>query len=478
MEERFKYLQHINLKELRDIGYLDGSFFDWREGMKDANELSKYIHLSKYSRWIEKDKRRETWEETVDRYISFFKKQTPQITEETWTEIKSSILNMEVLPSMRALMTAGKALEIDNAAGFNCSACAVDNPRVFDEAFYLLMCFHPDTLVLTKNGNKKISELIVGDEVKSYEEATKGYFWKQITNVIKTPSSHKNKIQIELENGQKIKCTDDHLWLTKNRGYVKAKELTTNDDLVSPKYTIYRIKNKEDGRSYIGFTKNPIYVRLGQHLAQAKHGRYKSHFYRAINKYGADCWEIEAIDVAIDKDQAAEKEIEWIAKLNTLSNGFNSTIGGEGANGCKRTEEQKKTMSENAYIRTDEHRENQRQVLLKAMPKINETRKTNEYKKKARERNLGEKNPMYGKELSDEVKEKIANSMTGELNHFYGKEHTEETRTLISSLAKERGIEGEKNPFFGKKHSQESRDKMSATKQQKKLMKVELDNEN
>lgn len=106
----------------------------------ETNELSTYIHLSKYSRWIEKEKRRETWEETVDRYVSFFKNKTPQIEENIWIDIKNSILNFEVLPSMRALMTAGKALEIDNVAGFNCSACAVDNPRVFDEAFFLLMC--------------------------------------------------------------------------------------------------------------------------------------------------------------------------------------------------------------------------------------------------------------------------------------------------------------------------------------------------
>lgn len=97
------------------------------------------IYKSRYARWLEEDKRRENWDETVDRYLNFFIAKFP--TEEIpWDDLRNSIINLEVMPSMRALMTAGKALEKDNIAGFNCSYIAVDNPRAFDEAQFILMC--------------------------------------------------------------------------------------------------------------------------------------------------------------------------------------------------------------------------------------------------------------------------------------------------------------------------------------------------
>lgn len=112
--------------------------------MKD---FETYIHLSKYARWKDKEKRRETWEETVKRYIEFFYKNwgaatngLEEITNSTWNNLKDAILNMDVMPSMRMLWTAGEALKRDEVSGFNCSAVAVNNQRVFDEIFYLLMC--------------------------------------------------------------------------------------------------------------------------------------------------------------------------------------------------------------------------------------------------------------------------------------------------------------------------------------------------
>jgi ribonucleoside-triphosphate reductase (thioredoxin) len=98
--------------------------------------LEAYIHLSKYSRWT--GERRETWEETVDRLIGFWSELHP--THDVWAAIRSAILGKMVMPSMRSLMTAGKALHRDHAAGYNCAAIAVDHPRAFDEAFYLLCC--------------------------------------------------------------------------------------------------------------------------------------------------------------------------------------------------------------------------------------------------------------------------------------------------------------------------------------------------
>lgn len=104
------------------------------------DSYSTYIHRSRYARYLPELERRETWEETVDRYISFFGSKAPQIPGEVFEECRQAIINLEVMPSMRALMTAGKALEKDNIAGFNCSYLAVDHPRAFDEMMYILMC--------------------------------------------------------------------------------------------------------------------------------------------------------------------------------------------------------------------------------------------------------------------------------------------------------------------------------------------------
>ena len=107
---------------------------------KIEDELSTYIHLSKYARWIEKENRRETWDETVDRLINYWFNRYPSLGIEIFMELREAIYKREVMPSMRSLMTAGPALDRDNAAAFNCAAIAVNHPRVFDEIFYLLMC--------------------------------------------------------------------------------------------------------------------------------------------------------------------------------------------------------------------------------------------------------------------------------------------------------------------------------------------------
>lgn len=98
----------------------------------------QYIHLSRYARWREFDKRRETWEETVARYCDFWKRRFGDLF--PYDKVYDAILNMEVMPSMRALMTAGPALERDEMAGYNCSALPIDHPRAFDEILYVLMC--------------------------------------------------------------------------------------------------------------------------------------------------------------------------------------------------------------------------------------------------------------------------------------------------------------------------------------------------
>ena len=106
-----------------------------------GDPYQSFISKSRYSRWIPDEGRRETWEETVSRYITFMKN-TPagrKLTGKFWNEASHMIENLEVMPSMRALMTAGPALEREHLAQFNCSFIAVDDPRAFDEALYILM---------------------------------------------------------------------------------------------------------------------------------------------------------------------------------------------------------------------------------------------------------------------------------------------------------------------------------------------------
>lgn len=109
-----------------------------QDGLK--TQYQQMIHLSRYARWIEEEGRRETWPETVTRYITFFKKRFPKIKGIPWKELQRSIINLEVMPSMRCLKTAGPALTRDNAAGYNCAYLTMSRQRAFDETLYLLMC--------------------------------------------------------------------------------------------------------------------------------------------------------------------------------------------------------------------------------------------------------------------------------------------------------------------------------------------------
>ena len=110
-------------------------------GENFKTDLQKYIHISKYARWKDKENRRETWDETVDRFIEFWNNRNENgvYDKETLNDIKNSILKQDVMPSMRCLMTAGKALERDEIAAFNCTASAITHPAIFSEAFYILM---------------------------------------------------------------------------------------------------------------------------------------------------------------------------------------------------------------------------------------------------------------------------------------------------------------------------------------------------
>jgi len=106
------------------------------------NELptlyQQVIHSSRYARYIPEKKRRETWEETVSRLTNYLETKAPKLTKDI-AELKEAVLNLEVMPSMRLMMTAGEACERDNIAAYNCSYLAVNNKRAFSEALYILM---------------------------------------------------------------------------------------------------------------------------------------------------------------------------------------------------------------------------------------------------------------------------------------------------------------------------------------------------
>jgi ribonucleoside-diphosphate reductase alpha chain len=98
----------------------------------------QFIAKSRYARWLESENRREDWSETVDRYMENVVGLS--VGEEEASKLSSAILGLEVMPSMRAMMTAGPALHRDNTSGYNCSYLPVDDPKSFDEAMFILLC--------------------------------------------------------------------------------------------------------------------------------------------------------------------------------------------------------------------------------------------------------------------------------------------------------------------------------------------------
>ena len=145
------------------------------------DKYQQFIHKSRYARWMKEEGRRETWEETVQRYVDFWTERG-QIDSKVAKKLYNSILNLEVMPSMRCLMTAGVALDKDNVAGFNCSYLAIDSPRSFDELMYVLMCgtgvgfsvernFITKLPVVAESFHKTDSVIVVGDSKVGWASA-------------------------------------------------------------------------------------------------------------------------------------------------------------------------------------------------------------------------------------------------------------------------------------------------------------------
>jgi len=105
----------------------------------------EFIHKSRYARWKQDEQRRETWGETVARYFDYMEGHLGanhgyKLPSSLRNELEEAVLGLQIMPSMRAMMTSGDALDRDNVCGYNCSYIPVDSPRSFDECMYILMC--------------------------------------------------------------------------------------------------------------------------------------------------------------------------------------------------------------------------------------------------------------------------------------------------------------------------------------------------
>jgi ribonucleoside-triphosphate reductase (thioredoxin) len=113
--------------------------------MNQMTPYQTYIAKSRYSRYLDDKGRREHWNETTARYFDFMEKHLKEsnnytLTPELRTRLEIAVLNLDVMPSMRSIMTAGDALTRQNVAGYNCSYLPIDDPKAFDEAMYILLC--------------------------------------------------------------------------------------------------------------------------------------------------------------------------------------------------------------------------------------------------------------------------------------------------------------------------------------------------
>lgn len=104
------------------------------------SDFQTFIALSRYARWLPEEGRRENWGETVDRYMSNISADKLEWDASVYNEVEQAIVGLEVMPSMRSLMTAGKAADRDNTCMYNCSYLPVDDPKSFDEAMFILLC--------------------------------------------------------------------------------------------------------------------------------------------------------------------------------------------------------------------------------------------------------------------------------------------------------------------------------------------------
>src|SRR5574343_256844 len=108
--------------------------------MPFQDSYSEFIYKRTYSRWLEEKGRRENWDETVNRYFDFIKDLVPVQHRKKLERAKQYVLQLKVMPSMRALWSAGIPLANNNITGYNCSYVIIDNPKIFSDIMFILMC--------------------------------------------------------------------------------------------------------------------------------------------------------------------------------------------------------------------------------------------------------------------------------------------------------------------------------------------------
>jgi ribonucleoside-diphosphate reductase alpha chain len=155
--------------------------------MQLPTDYQSYIHKSRYARFIDEKGRREHWDETVSRYFDFFEEELEthnghKVSAGLRSELEDAVLSLAVMPSMRALMTAGEALRRESVAGYNCSYLPIDRPKAFAEALYVLMCgtgvgFSVERQEISKlpvvpeHFDRTAFDIIVGDSKIGWAEA-------------------------------------------------------------------------------------------------------------------------------------------------------------------------------------------------------------------------------------------------------------------------------------------------------------------
>ena len=148
-------------------------------------------------------------------------------------DVYKFVFEKKILPSMRSLQFGGKPIEVSPNRSYNCSYLPIEHIDSFSEIMFLLLggCFHEDTEIKTKEGDKKIKDITRNDFVMTYDTENDEFCWINPFLVLPTVTESEEKIELIMEDGLVVKCTSNHKFFTENRGWVEAKDLTEDDDI-------------------------------------------------------------------------------------------------------------------------------------------------------------------------------------------------------------------------------------------------------